>query len=128
MPSDHELLEAAYRNSQRLPKLVNTLLDFSRIEASRIEAQVVQDSLERVLSMFDENDTPIDYRFLEINPAFEKQPGLVQAVGKRMLQLAPNHEKHWFEMYGKVAMTGKPVRFENGLKHCTVGSTFMHSV
>jgi signal transduction histidine kinase/CheY-like chemotaxis protein len=33
-----ERLEVAHRNSQRLLKLVNTLLDFSRIEAGRIEA------------------------------------------------------------------------------------------
>ncbi len=37
-PSDREQLEVVYRNSQRLLKLVNTLLDFSRIEAGRIEA------------------------------------------------------------------------------------------
>lgn len=34
----HEKIEIAYRNSLRLLKLVNTLLDFSRIEADRIEA------------------------------------------------------------------------------------------
>ncbi|MBW4622002.1 MAG: PAS domain S-box protein [Cyanosarcina radialis HA8281-LM2] len=38
LPGDREQLEIAYRNSQRLLKLVNTLLDFSRIEAGRIEA------------------------------------------------------------------------------------------
>jgi PAS domain-containing protein len=57
--------------------------------------------------LFDENDTPIDYRFLETNPAFGKQTGLVEVIGKRMLQLAPTHEKHWFEIYGKIAMTGR---------------------
>ncbi len=63
--------------------------------------------------LFDENGTPLDYRFLEINPAFEQQTGLVQATGKRILQLAPDHEQHWFEIYGKVAITGEPIHFEN---------------
>jgi PAS domain S-box-containing protein len=63
--------------------------------------------------LFDENGTPIDYRFLETNPAFGKQTGLEQAIGKRILQLAPTLEKHWFEIYGKIAMTGEPLRFEN---------------
>ena len=64
--------------------------------------------------LFDENDTPNDYRFLEINPSFEKQTGLKDVQGKRIRELAPNLEKHWFEIYGKVAMTGEPIRFENG--------------
>jgi PAS domain S-box-containing protein len=64
--------------------------------------------------LFDENDTPLDYRFLEINPQFEKQTGLEQAVGKTARQLLPNLEDHWFEIYGKVALTGEPLRFEHG--------------
>lgn len=63
--------------------------------------------------LFDENQKPVDYRFLEINPMFEKQTGLRDAVGKRMRLLAPDHEAHWFEIYGRVALTGAPVRFEN---------------
>jgi PAS domain S-box-containing protein len=37
-PANREGLELAHRNSLRLLKLVNTLLDFSRIEAGRIQA------------------------------------------------------------------------------------------
>jgi PAS domain S-box-containing protein len=37
-PANRERLELAHRNSARLLKLVNTLLDFSRIEAGRIQA------------------------------------------------------------------------------------------
>ena len=37
-PRHHERLDIAHRNSLRLLKLVNTLLDFSRIEAGRFEA------------------------------------------------------------------------------------------
>ncbi|MFP5288454.1 MAG: ATP-binding protein, partial [Thermoanaerobaculia bacterium] len=37
-PKSRERLEVAHRNSLRLLKLVNTLLDFSRIEAGRVQA------------------------------------------------------------------------------------------
>jgi PAS domain S-box-containing protein len=66
--------------------------------------------------IFDGNGKPLDYRFLEINPAFEKQTGLRNAQGKLMRELAPNHEQHWFELYGNVALTGEPVHFENEAK------------
>jgi len=66
--------------------------------------------------IFDANGQPVDYRFLEINPAFEKQTGLRNAQGKSMRDLAPNHEAHWFELYGNVALTGRPVHFENEAK------------
>jgi PAS domain S-box-containing protein len=59
----------------------------------------------------DENEKPIDYRFLEINPVFEKQTGLINVLGKRMRELAPKLEEHWFEIFGKVALTGQSIRF-----------------
>jgi PAS domain S-box-containing protein len=62
---------------------------------------------------FDAVGKPVDYRFLELNPAFEKQTGLHEAQGKLMRELAPEHEEHWFEIYGKVASTGEPAHFEN---------------
>nr|WP_322720781.1 YlcI/YnfO family protein [Nostoc sp. ChiQUE02]MDZ8233862.1 YlcI/YnfO family protein [Nostoc sp. ChiQUE02] len=64
--------------------------------------------------LFDENDTPLDYRFLEINPTFEQQTGLRQAIGKTARQLVPDLEDHWIQIYGQVALTGEPARFENG--------------
>jgi len=63
--------------------------------------------------LFDAQNHPTDYRFLEINPAFERQTGLHDAQGKLMRELAPNHEQHWFDIYGKIALTGEPLRFEN---------------
>jgi PAS domain S-box-containing protein len=66
--------------------------------------------------VFDENKKPLDYRFLEVNPAFAKQTGLEDARGKSMRDLFPDHEEYWFEIYGKVVLTGEPVRFENFAK------------
>ncbi len=66
--------------------------------------------------VFDADGRPTDYRFLEVNPAFEKQTGLHEAKGKSMRTLAPDHEAHWFEIYGKIALTGEPARFVNEAK------------
>ena len=63
--------------------------------------------------LFDEKDEPVDYRFLEINPSFEKQTGIKDALGRTMREIAPQHEDNWFEIYGKIALTGEPARFEN---------------
>jgi PAS domain S-box-containing protein len=63
--------------------------------------------------LFDGNDKPIDFRFLEVNPSFEKQTGIQSARGRSMREIAPLHEEHWFEIYGKIALTGEPARFEN---------------
>ncbi|MET0320697.1 MAG: ATP-binding protein [Duganella sp.] len=57
---------------------------------------------------------PVDYRFMEVNPAFERQTGLVGAVGQTARQLVPDLEERWFDIYGKVALTGEPVRFLEG--------------
>jgi PAS domain S-box-containing protein len=63
--------------------------------------------------LFDEARRPVDYRFLETNPAFGMHTGLAGAAGKRMRELVPNHDAYWFDAYGRVAVTGEPMRFEN---------------
>jgi PAS domain S-box-containing protein len=66
--------------------------------------------------IFDAAGKPADYRFLQINAAFERQTGLHEAAGKRMRELVPTHEEHWFEIYGKIALTGEPAHFLNEAK------------
>ncbi len=59
----------------------------------------------------DEHGVPVDYRFLEVNPAFEKQTGLKprDVLGRTARELFPDLEAHWIEVYGRVALTGRPV-------------------
>ena len=64
--------------------------------------------------LVDEDGTPYDYRFLEVNPAFEEHTGLKDAAGKTVYELIPNLEPYWVETYGKVALQGERVRFEQG--------------
>ncbi len=62
----------------------------------------------------DEKGNPIDLRFIEANPAFEKQTGLInsETLGHTLLELFPTSEKYWIERYGKVGITGEPISFE----------------
>jgi PAS domain S-box-containing protein len=61
--------------------------------------------------LFDANGCAADYRYLEVNPAFEKHTGLTGAIGRTMRELVPDLEERWFEVYGQVCRTGEPVRF-----------------
>jgi PAS domain S-box-containing protein len=61
----------------------------------------------------DESGRPCDYRFLDVNPAFERLTGLSRAdlLGKRVTEVLPGNEPHWIEDYGRVALTGEPLQF-----------------
>ena len=63
--------------------------------------------------MFDELGAASDYRFVEVNPAFERHTGLVNATGRTARELVPGHDEFWFTTYGSVALTGNATRFEH---------------
>ena len=63
--------------------------------------------------VFDAGGAAVDFTFVETNPAFGRQTGLFEVTGRRMTELVPDHEAYWFEIYGKVATTREPVRFES---------------
>lgn len=95
-------------------------------ERARTEASL-RDAEERYLALFnaidqgfctievafDERDKPVDYRFLEVSPAFRRQTGIENGAGRWMREIAPDQDQFWFETYGRVARTGEPARFEN---------------
>ena len=62
--------------------------------------------------IFDAAGKAIDYSYVEANPEFFPQSGFYDAIGKRMRELAPDHEQSWYDTYGDVARTGQPVRFQ----------------
>lgn len=64
---------------------------------------------------FDAEGRAVDYRFVEANPAFSRHTGLDDVVGKWVSALIPDLERSWFDTYGAVALSGRPVRFESGV-------------
>jgi PAS domain S-box-containing protein len=89
-----------------------------KVEESEVKYRTLFDSMDQgfciIEMIFDGHNKPVDYRFLETNPVFEKQSGLSHAVGKTVRDLVPGLESHWFEMYGQVALTGEAIRFTEG--------------
>jgi diguanylate cyclase (GGDEF)-like protein/PAS domain S-box-containing protein len=63
----------------------------------------------------DEEETVVDYRFLDANESFENITGLERQniIGKTVLEILPETESYWIERYGQVAMTGEPLQFES---------------
>ena len=66
----------------------------------------------------DKKGVPIDYVFLRVNSAFEKLTGLKRddILNKKVTEVIPRIEKdpaNWISKYGKVALTGESIRFEN---------------
>jgi PAS domain S-box-containing protein len=109
---------------------ISYALDAMHQEQLRTEAEkALRESEERFRSLFtnmtegfalhevitDAEGRPVDYRFLEVNPAFEKLTGLKRSelVGRRVLEVLPLTEAYWLENYGRVALTGESTHFEN---------------
>ncbi len=114
----------AYPSEEGLAVYFRNVTDRKRVEA-RLRA-----SEERYRTLFDLMDEgfcvievifdpagrPFDYRFLEMNPAFEQQTGLANVIGGTIREFVPGHDDHWFEIYGKVAVTGEAVRIVHEAK------------
>ena len=108
-------------------EVLGAVLVFRDITDHRQAEQILQESEEKyrilfdsidegyciIEMIFDEDDKPLDYRFLQISPSWVKQTGLPDAVGKTIRELVPQMEDHWFTTFGKIALTGEPSRFES---------------
>ncbi len=58
---------------------------------------------------------PQDFIYLQVNAAFESLTGLKNVVGKKVSEVIPGireSDAELFEIYGRVALTGKPETFE----------------
>ena len=60
--------------------------------------------------LFDAHNHPVDFRYLAVNPSFEKQSGLVNSQGHLASEVLPGLEREWLETYGRVVLTGESVR------------------
>ena len=101
-------------------------VDLTKIKLTEL---ALQESEERYHSLFDrmnegfaiheiicdEFGKPCDYRFLDINPAFERLTGLNRdiVIGKTYTEVLPDEGDRWVNIYGKVVISGEPMQYEN---------------
>ena len=63
----------------------------------------------------DEAGAPVDFRYVEANPAFTAKSGMTGMLGKTMRQMLPEEAGEWIPIYDTVCSSGMPVRFERQL-------------
>jgi PAS domain S-box-containing protein len=62
-------------------------------------------------AILDEGGACADFRFVETNPAFERQTGLASAKGRTARELVPALEEHWIDICGDIAARGERAQF-----------------
>ena len=63
--------------------------------------------------IYDDKGTPVDYKYIEVNPGFEKQTGVSASVikGKTVKELFPETEDYWIQTFDNVVKTGTSTSF-----------------
>ena len=89
------------------------------LEESELHYRQLFERSESALGLYemlcDAQGNPRDFRFLNVNPAFERITGLTrnQIVGHSALEITPGLEEYWIKLFGRVAATGEPANFEH---------------
>ncbi|RZJ31730.1 MAG: PAS domain S-box protein [Flavobacterium sp.] len=122
---------SATKNSEGHDILIGITEDITRRKQSERELVRIKDALAKkatdkyhtlfnsiaqgfcILEMIrDESGNPIDYRFLEVNGAFEKLTGIIDAVGKTISEFGHDPESRWLELCTSVVRSQKPMQLE----------------
>ena len=109
------------------PKAGNVFVitDVSELKHAREQLQISEERyrmlFEKMLDgfvlfelVFDETGKPVDHRFLEVNPAYEKFTGLNASdlINKNLREVATEVSDDWIQKFVHVAITGETIRFE----------------
>ncbi len=110
----HEVTDADEELERQ--KAVETRLQVSE-QRYRALLQVVESGFCLLEMIVDDVGRTIDYRFLETNDAFDRLIGPADAAGRTARELSPCLDPGWLRIYGRVASSGAPARFETYAGH-----------
>ncbi len=130
---DHSSFDlSVHASSYNVDDDLYTVVILRDITALKISERALRHSEEQYRGLFDsmgegfalheiltdEAGQPIDYRFLDVNPAFVAMTGIPRErwIGHTVLEVLPGTEARWIREYGQVALTGGSVTFEEESK------------
>jgi PAS domain S-box-containing protein len=79
-------------------------------EESRKLYESMDEGFASVQMVYDDAGRPIDCRYLKVNPAFSKETGLNEVVGRTLRDILPGVEQYWIESLERVVRTGQSER------------------
>lgn len=90
-----------------------------RIEESEEKFRLIYSTMSQGLAIHEvitnQNNEPIDYRYIEVNDSYLKLFGVTKedVIGKTVKEVAPLIEEYWIQKLASVALTGNPIYYEN---------------
>jgi len=113
-----------FDENKNLTGAVESVLDISRRKKAEKALEISEKQYRELFSTMssgfvlhelitDSSGNPCDFRFLEINPAFEKMTGLDASVikGRTFFEIFPYENKDILKIYAGVALSGEPAEF-----------------
>jgi putative nucleotidyltransferase with HDIG domain len=84
-------------------------------ERFRLLYDTMREGVSYCRMILDRDGRPVDWVYLQVNPAFERITGMHDVVGRHVWELLPDlgeSNRDLFEVYGRTAATGEPALVE----------------
>ncbi len=117
-PQSDDMGEGGGIQPQCLLVIINDISDRKEAEEKLYESEEIHRSLFNSIDegfciiemVLDKHKKPVDFRYVAVNPSFEKQSGLINAQGRMASDLMPGLEREWVDAYAQVLSSGEPLR------------------